>query len=273
MLIRSINDYNENNLNYAIKLLKRNIPISVIKKKTHLGYNEILYLVRLYNIKYDLRANLTPYTFETKKIGIISDTHIGSTKENEKYIHLALEYFIKHGISNIIHLGDAIQGPIDPKILELEEQTKAIARIFPKTKLLTIYLLCGNHEVRAFEDNEEIFNQLFARKDIKYLGTKESYIKWCNHLFLLQHFISKYEIDLPFKKPTAKISGHHHFYTVKKKTGFDDIYVPSLSDDIKREGESPAFLEATIDNNELYIEKKNVNRRVENVGLVYKKRI
>ena len=272
MLIKSINDYQKDTLEYAIKLLKRNTPLSIIKKKTHLNYNEILYLVRLYNINYSLKNNLPSYTLDNNRIGIIADTHLGSTNENYHYLDLAYNYFIKHNIKNVIHCGDILQGPIDPITMTIQEQTKSLVKRYPKSKLVTTYLLCGNHDLHVFEDDEELFSEMFSRKDIKYLGTKESYIEWSNKLFLIQHFISKYNIDLPYVKPVVKFSGHHHFFKINKKY-YDDIYVPSLSDDIKKEGESPAFLEALIENNTLYIEKKNVNKRVENVGLVYKKKM
>ncbi len=272
MLIKSINDYNIESLNYAIKLLKRNTPLKAIRKKTNLNYNEILYLVKMYNINYDLNDNLPSHSFSTNHIGIIADTHLGSINGNPRYLELAYDYFIKHNISTVIHCGDIIQGPVEPFKMGIEEQTNALLRYYPKSKIVTTYLLCGNHEIRTFERNDELFKQLFTRKDIKYLGTKEAYVSLLNRLILIEHPITKYDISLPDVKPAVKISGHHHFFTVKRKN-YDNIYVPSLSDDIKKEGESPAFLEATIDSDTLYIEKKNVNTHIENVGLVYKKRM
>ena len=132
MLIKSIYDYNRDVLDYTIKLLKRNTPLNVIRKKTNLNYNEILHLVRLYNINYSLKANLPSYTFNTNHIGIIADTHLGGMKENLHYLDLAYNYFIKNNIKTVIHCGDIIQGPIDPKRKSIEEQTNALIKNYPK---------------------------------------------------------------------------------------------------------------------------------------------
>ena len=266
---KSIADFNNNEINYTSKLLQSNTNIKAIRKKTGLQKNEIHFLADYFHIDYDFENNLPIYTFNDSKIGIISDTHIGSKFENKRYIDIAINYFIKNNISKSIHCGDMFQAIIEPMKYGLQRQMNTALKEYPQTKQVTNYVLGGNHEFHFMEREEELFYYLFTRKDMKYLGLKEAYIKWKNKLIKIEHPITKFFIDLPKVEADMTIEGHHHFFTVKKNS----IYVPTLSDDIKKPNEKPAFLEATLDNNTLYIEKINVSNKIESKKLVYKKNI
>lgn len=266
---KSIIDFNSEEINYTLKLLKNNTNIKSIRKKTGLQRNEILFLADHFHIDYDLETNLPCYTFNDNTIGIISDTHIGSKFENRKYIDLATNYFIKNNIHKVINCGDMFQAIIEPMKYGLQRQINVGLKEYPYSKVLTNYVLGGNHEFHFMERDEELFYYLFTRKDMKFLGLKEAYINWKNKLIKIEHPITKYFINLPNIEPNMTFDGHHHFFAVKK----GHIYLSTLSDDIKKPNEKPSFLEATLDNNYLYVEKIEVSKKIDNKKLVYKKKI
>jgi hypothetical protein len=77
MLKSSINDFSEEEKNRVVKLLKTNMPIKVIRSKTGLDFNHILFIGKCNNIHIDGK-DMCQYTINDGKVMIIADNHLGN---------------------------------------------------------------------------------------------------------------------------------------------------------------------------------------------------
>ena len=268
MIKTKYSDFTNEEIDYVLKLLKRNTPIIKIKKKAKLSHNEILAIMKKNNVPV-LPEQLFSYSINDDTIIITSDNHKGSKYENKKYESLIYDYARSHNIRNIINCGDETQANIEPIRYNLSSQTGAYLSSYPG-KSLTTYLLGGNHELRAIEENPNFYESLTSRRDIRFLGLGSAYLLWNNNLISVHHSISKFDLDIPNVPTLINFSGHHHFFKVINNKS---IYVPTSSDDIKKIGSQPGFLIATINNNRLIVRRKNLTNEVVEKGVVLTKSI
>ena len=268
MVKSSIYDFNEQEINYVKKLIRSKTPVNVIRKKTNLDYNQILFLIKMYNLTFNKRE-LAQYSINDSRLLVISDNHLGSKYEYRKYLDIVYNYAVVNNIMVVLHAGDAIQGIIEPNKCDLYKQVDYFVKDYPRIKSITTYLLCGNHAFRSFKFNDEAFNTMFSRKDIKYLGFGKAYLLFHDKFISLSHYISKYYIDIPYVNSFIDFAGHHHYLKVDK----NQIYVPTLSRDFKKKGIKPGFLEVIKDGNNVIVENKEINGRVGDKGVIFKKRL
>ena len=80
---------------------------------------------------------------------------------------------------------------------------------------------------------------------------------------------NKYYIDIPYTRSFIDFAGHHHFLKVDK----NQIYVPTLSRDLKKKDNYSGFLEMYLDNDNIIVEAKEIYNRIDNRGIVLKKRL
>ena len=267
MLRRSIYDFKPEEINRVVKLLKSNYPIKAIRKKTGIDFNDILFIAKLNKINLDPKF-LSQFDIYDRTL-IIADNHLGSPYEIRKYLDFVYNYAVVHNIRTILHCGDLLQGIIEPNKYDLDKQIDMFLKYYPKIKNMTTYLLCGNHEFRSFINNEEAFNEFFSRKDIKYLGFAKAYLRYHEKFISLTHYISKYYIDIPYIKSFVEFAGHHHYLKVDK----NQIYVPTLSRDLKKKNNKAGLLEMYTDRGHMIVEAKEVSNRVNNKGIIFDKRM
>ena len=268
MIKGSINDFTVEEVYRTVKLLKSKAPIRAIRGKTGLDFNDILFLANKNNISLEAK-DMCQYNINDKRVLVIADNHWGSLYEIRKYLDYVYNYAVINNIRTVLHAGDSIQGIIEPNKYDLEKQTSTFVKYYPRIKSITTYLLCGNHEYRSFKNNDEAFNEFFSRKDIKYLGFGKAYLSYHDKYISLAHYISKYYIDIPYIKSFINFEGHHHFLKVDK----NNIYVPTLSKDLKKKDSNPGLLEMYVEDNNVIVESKEVNNRVNNRGIILKKRL
>ena len=176
---------------------------------------------------------------------LISDTHIGSIKENIGLIERVYDYCIQNDIHNIYHLGDLVDGTsgyTDYKKLNPSEQIDQVINKYPNDKSILNFVLLGNHDLDIISEDIPLHDAIIKnRKDMYCLGygTKEFYIK--NDNIILKHSILIDKTDNNYNNKLI-IKGHSHQMKLVDDLSNYQIYVPSLSDLQFVDGTIPGFL-------------------------------
>ena len=90
-------------------------------------------------------------TEDEYKIGIVSDTHLGSTDEALDELHTMYEIFRKVGIKEVLHAGDIVQGQkmfpgweMETNVFGAVNQVKHCINNYPKVSGIKTYFITGN---------------------------------------------------------------------------------------------------------------------------------
>lgn len=179
------------------------------------------------------RINISPVVGERQKVGVISDTHLGS-----KYcLREQLKDFVHHaygqGIREILHPGDWLDGCYRHGQFELthvgiDEQTRDLYETLPQLPGLTYHGITGNHDhtftalngVDAGEFIESYFRKR-GRLDVKFYGNRGAYLRIRGAVIHLWHPRSggAYAVSYPLQKkiegyaalkPQILLAGHWH---------------------------------------------------------------
>ena len=162
---------------------------------------------------------------ESNRCLVISDTHIGRLREdeknvykelyeNEKMLNIAYEYALRNGITTVLHLGDLIEGNSDPYIhrMNVDWQLSYIEKIYPQVKEINTYLLYGNHDFNAIS-YEHIDPKFYKRcLNMQLIGVKSSYINLDNQIIGLYHQCDMAKNQTVYLAPDLKLYGHTHSY-------------------------------------------------------------
>lgn len=218
---------------------------------------------------------------------VISDNHLGRLSsgeniksaeiyKNEKGLYTAYNYAITHGITDIIHLGDIIEGQCDQNAnrLPLFYQTVYLENVYPCPSSVKTYLLYGNHEYNSILHDK--LDSKFYRycRNMELIGLSKSYIYFCGYPIRLTHYaqsavdMKNIDIDCNFE-----LSGHSHSYYLYEDRRI--LKVPSLSsatqclDDIgfiELKNEENEFVFKYIDQygNELGNKEKTLSKKILN---------
>lgn len=121
------------------------------------------------------------------KIGIISDTHLGSRRAREDLLHAAYDSFAKAGIDKVFHAGNMVEGEASFNRYELKvhgvtDQTLYALEHYPKRKGITTYFIDGDdHEGWWYQREGIRFGSYlttlardYDRPDLVYLGYAEA---------------------------------------------------------------------------------------------------
>lgn len=169
---------------------------------------------------------------DTIKLGIVSDTHLGSKYQQLRYLHAAYEWFKSEGVRRVLHAGDLTDGNgkiYKGHIYEVflhggDEVVKYVIDKYPKIDGITTDVIGGNHD-ESFTASEGIsILKLISehRKDIVYHGPDYAHIQIGNCRISLLHpsggapYARSYRAQriieqLPGgEKPNVLIIGHLH---------------------------------------------------------------
>lgn len=141
------------------------------------------------SIAYTLNTKITSSYLEYKhyqdvdkviRIGIVSDTHMGSIFFQKTYLHMAYDDFKKNGVTNVYHAGDISDGMYSNRpgsIYELyalgyDQQLEDIVANYPQREGITTYFITGNHDATHVMNGGANIGKGIAsrRKDMVYLG-------------------------------------------------------------------------------------------------------
>jgi predicted phosphodiesterase len=114
------------------------------------------------------------------KVGIVSDTHIGSRYWQKTFLQMAYDDFKQEGISNVYHVGDISDGMYTQRagnIYEIyafgfDEQVEEVVNVYPKVEGITTFFITGNHDAtHQMNGGASIGKAIELRRpDLKYLG-------------------------------------------------------------------------------------------------------
>ena len=167
---------------------------------------------------------------ETVTFGVVSDTHLASTKERLDILEAAYDVFADRGISRVLHAGNLVEGlsrfnRFELKCTGFDDQLNNAAEHYPqRSGIVTHYIDADDHEGWWRQREGLYFGSALAakREDLQYLGYLEADIKLgasfvrvfhpgggvpYAHSYVPQKIIESYESG---KKPGVLIIGHHH---------------------------------------------------------------
>ncbi len=121
------------------------------------------------------------------RLGVVSDTHLGSKFEQLTALRAFYQYADSVGVDAYIHAGDLTQGPDQMHLgMELEvhahgadEQVAYAATVYPKSELgVPTYIIGGNHDYSfAKAGGANVVRQVASmRPDFQYLGQDAAYL-------------------------------------------------------------------------------------------------
>lgn len=166
------------------------------------------------------------------KIGVISDTHFGSSFTAEKELHSFYELLKTKGITKVLHIGDLTDGWYQQRATSIFEQTAVgftnqlnyFVNHFPKVKGITTYAITGNHDQTHMYNGGANMGDMVARlrDDIVYLGHNHAYFKISDKVKIslihptdgssqaLSYKIQQVIDRNPERKAEIMLIGHYH---------------------------------------------------------------
>ena len=165
------------------------------------------------------------------RIGVMTDTHIGSKYTNSQYIIDALELMEEKGCEMVIHAGDIVEGishrqghVFECSHYGFDAQFEETKRIFSTTDL-PIYAIAGNHQAWAMNAVGADVNKYLERDlpNFHYLGFDNATMNIGSVKVLVWHgndgnssYATSYRVQKIIEsmqggtKPNILITGHTH---------------------------------------------------------------
>lgn len=263
-MIKSFGEVDNDLVNDVCNCFEENYDFNSLREKyPFLDYNvlySILYSTGEYKKEiYDL---LYQEYIDDNKLLFISDTHYGSIYEDMRYTYDVFNFATANGIHIILHGGDIIEANVKQrKGFNIIRQADYFINKYPSDNSINTYALLGNHDYLAINRNEHVRDIMCSRDDIKILGFKKAYFKWCGNKISLQHRIDNFKLNLPWMAEYISFKGGAHYYHAgeKKKGKSEGIYIPAMCNDPicycfnKDSVIKPGFLTAEIDDSNIVI--------------------
>lgn len=176
---------------------------------------------------YDFPKKKKPF-----KLGLVSDTHLGSQMQQITLLGEAYKIFKEEGIDTVLHTGDLVEGngkQYKGQLYEMfihgaDEMLKYAVQAYPKIKGITTYVIGGSHDYSFYKDSGfNILKKLSEkRKDIKYLGQSGAFLNFGNIRVYMMHpsggvpYARSYRLQKTIEqfkasdKPHFLFAGHLH---------------------------------------------------------------
>lgn len=171
-----------------LEKLKLNELLEEVQKRGFISTRKELIIDR----KYKFSRKLRPF-----KIGIVADTHIGSTCQQITFLHKAYEMMKEQGIKKVLHAGDMVEGngkQFKGQMYEMflhgaDAMIDYTIKSYPLIKGITTYIIGGSHDYSFYkEDGTDVLKRIAdKRPDIKYLGMFGAYLQIGRILIYLMH--------------------------------------------------------------------------------------
>lgn len=159
------------------------------------------------------------------KLGVISDTHIGSTLTDMDDIKRFYEYFKKEDASFILHCGDFVDGEnvVSKDILE---QAYTSILDYPKDDTMRTFIIFGNHDEDFVQKTGiDLAAALkYYRDDLIPLGYDTANIEFINTMIKLSHKINVTDNI----NSQIHIAGHAHKFSYTDKQNTLKIVAPAV---------------------------------------------
>ena len=271
---KHLNEYTVEEKTQAVDLYRQGYSIRDICDLLDLSYYETVYLLNRKVYEFDPLEHLSFADVSDEELLIVSDTHIGSRKENFEYINEAYRIAQNRGINTAIHTGDLLQStyaPIKPQYVDQEKQIEHVLRDYPEIPDFNTFMLLGNHDINTLKKDPLYMHMLKERKDFIIMGFKRAYLTWLGNLICLYHNCKRYRLNIPRVDTILELHGHSHKLS-QDKLGY--LYVPTLSDDmIQQVDAKPGFLISSIKDDTLTVESYRFENGLHEDGPVLTKKL
>ena len=173
-----------------------------------------------------------PRRLKPFRIGVVADTHFGSTCQQITFLHEAYKTMEERGVTKVLHAGDLVEGngklfrgqAYEMFIHGADAITDYAIKHYPYQKGITTYVVGGNHDYSFYKESGiDVLSKIAdKRKDIKYLGMFGAYINIGKIVIYLMHgssgvaYARSYKMQKiieqmpPEKKPHILLLGHYH---------------------------------------------------------------
>jgi predicted phosphodiesterase len=133
----------------------------------------------------------------TVRIGIVSDTHIGSKFQQITALTDFYRYADDRGAAAYLHGGDILEGihqahrdaAYEQYAFGVDEQVAEVAAQYPRSKNAKTFHVAGNHDDWAFQNVGVTSGAMIQdkRDDLEYLGYHSAFVEVGSVRFLVQH--------------------------------------------------------------------------------------
>jgi predicted phosphodiesterase len=178
-------------------------------------------------------TRISPVVGQRQRVGVISDTHLGSKYCMRDQLVDFVHYAYEQGVREILHPGDVLDGQYRHGVYEvthvgIDEQSRDLFETLPALPGLTYHGITGNHDntftessgVDAGEFIEGYFRK-HGRQDFKFYGNRGAFLKIRGAVVHLWHPRSggAYAVSYPLQKkiegysalkPQILLAGHWH---------------------------------------------------------------
>jgi len=241
MIRKNLDEFKDLKREVIINLFERGMDFEQIMKEFKVSRNELVcILYPTFKDKVDFSKYIASTNIEDDKFIVISDTHIGHSKEIFKRLNNVYKLAEYNDIKNIVIAGDLFDGTHKRRKKEYvnkEEQVKQLIKYYPKIDNIKSHILFGDHDLKIIKENKYL-DMIKERKDFNILGIFRSAIKWSDNLIYINHKIDDYEIRIPYINSLCSFSGHFHYTNVFRK---NNVLVPTLSN-ITYRGNKSGFI-------------------------------
>jgi predicted phosphodiesterase len=126
-----------------------------------------------------------PENGQAVRFGFVSDTHIGSTRQQITYLCEDYKRFADAGITTVLHLGDVLAGvgvyrgqSSDLFLHRYDDQIEYALERYPKIDGITTIAIGGNHDLAGLRSNgtDPLKRIAKERPDIRYLGPYSAWL-------------------------------------------------------------------------------------------------
>ena len=250
---KTVYDYDKSGIREILEYYRGGFSIKDITELTNLTYYEVIFLLQKSLSDLDIPSNYIYEEIPDEKILIVSDTHVGSYKENLDYIREAYKIAKAHGIKTAAHGGDLIQSTfsnVNKKYTNEDKQIEHLLTEYPTG--LENYILLGNHDLNTLKKDDHYLIDMDSREDFHLMGFKRAYLSWQGYPISLYHTCKKYRMPIESLTTILNLRGHSHHLTYNQS---GTINIPTLSDDIFEHNYGlPGFLIGEIKDNHLRID-------------------
>ena len=179
-------------------------------------------------------TNVHPGLFDGNelRVGIVSDTHLGSKEEALDELHCAYDVFEREGITTVWHAGDLVTGrgifrgqDSEIKVHTLDDQIDYAVENYPRRDNITTHIIAGNHDVEGEAGRvglDPVKAVAARRDDFHYLGAFSAWLQVGEAWVHLLHGKGGMSYSYSYKaqkivdgypggrKPAILVPGHWH---------------------------------------------------------------
>lgn len=170
------------------------------------------------------------------KVGIVSDTHLGSKYQQLTFLEAAYDWFAREEVAVVVHAGDLTagadtmhRGMVHELFLHgADEQVDYAVAAYPRREGVTTYVVSGNHDHSHLkEGGTNVVRRIAERRpDIVYLGMSGAHLVIDGIRFYVHHpsggpsYARSYRLQRlieqfsPENKPKVLVVGHFHVTAV-----------------------------------------------------------